>query len=85
MLLDTDRDKNIDLIGEKVSIFCRTHIAVGHRIQGGSPGPLQLKYALTHAILVFIRLTIFIKGIPGRPSGPSREGPGVGHKISVGR
>ena len=24
------------------------------------------------------------KGVPGGPSGPSREGPGVGHKISVG-
>ena len=46
MLLDTDRDKNIDLIGEKVSILCRTHIAVGHRIQSGSPGPLRLKYAV---------------------------------------
>ena len=46
MLLDTDRAKNIDLIGEKVSIFCRTHIAVGHRIQGGRPGPLWLKYAV---------------------------------------
>ncbi len=46
MLLDKDRDKNIDLIGKKVSIFCRTHIAVGHRIQGESPGPLQLKYAV---------------------------------------
>ncbi len=41
MLLDTDRDKNIDLIGQKMSIFCRTHITVGHRIQGGSPGPLR--------------------------------------------
>ena len=38
MLLDTDRDKNIDLISVKVSICCRTHIAVGHKIQGGSPG-----------------------------------------------
>ena len=45
MLLDTDRDKNVDLIGEKVSIFCRTHIAVGHRIQGGRPGPLRLPSA----------------------------------------
>ena len=46
MLLDTDRDKSIDLIGEKESVFCRTHIAGGHRIQGGSPGPLRLKYAV---------------------------------------
>ena len=38
MLLDTDRNKNIDLIGKKVSIFCRTHIAVGHKIQGGKNG-----------------------------------------------
>ena len=28
-----------------MSIFCRTHIAVGHRIQGGSPGPLRLPSA----------------------------------------
>ena len=48
MLLDTDRDKNIDFIDEKMSIFCQTHIAVGHRIQGGSPGPLRLKYAVVH-------------------------------------
>ena len=46
MLLDTDRDKNIDLIGEKISIFCRMYITVGHRIQGESPGPLRLKYAV---------------------------------------
>ena len=45
MLLDTDRDKNIDLIREKMYIFCRTHIAVGHRIQGGRPGPLRLPSA----------------------------------------
>ena len=25
-------DRNIDLLGKKVSIFCPTHIAVGHRI-----------------------------------------------------
>ncbi len=31
--------QNIDVVGEKMSIFCRTHIAVGHRIQGGSPDP----------------------------------------------
>ena len=24
---------------------------------------------------------IIYKGVPGGPSGPSREGPGVGHKI----
>ena len=48
MLLDTDKNKNVDvdLIGKTVSIFCRTHIAVGHRIQWGSPGPLRLKYAV---------------------------------------
>ena len=46
MLLETDRDKKIDLIGEKVSNFCWTHIAVGHRIQGGSTGPLRSKYAV---------------------------------------
>ena len=45
MLLDTDRDRNIDFLGKKVSIFCRTHIAVGHRIQGGRPGPLRLRSA----------------------------------------
>ena len=28
-----------------MSIFCRTHIAVGHRIQGGRPGPLRLPSA----------------------------------------
>ena len=28
MLLDTDRDRNIDFLGKKV---CRTHMAVGHR------------------------------------------------------
>ena len=48
MLLDTDRDKNIDFLGIKVSIFCCTYIAVGHRIQGGGPAPLQLKYAVVH-------------------------------------
>ena len=32
ILLDTDKNRNIDLLGKKVSIFCRTHIAVGHRI-----------------------------------------------------
>ena len=52
MLLDMDRDKNINLIGEKVFIFCRTHIAVGHRIQGGSPGPLRLKYAVACGYIV---------------------------------
>ena len=46
MLLDTDRDRNIDVIGKKVSIFCRTHIAVGYRIQEGSPGRLRLRYAV---------------------------------------
>ena len=45
MLLDTDRDRNIDLLGKNVSIFCRTHTAVGHRIQGGRPGPLRLRSA----------------------------------------
>ena len=28
-----------------MSIFCRTHSAVGHRIQGGRPGPLRLPSA----------------------------------------
>ncbi len=28
-----------------MSIFCWTHIAVGHRIQGGRPGPLRLPSA----------------------------------------
>ena len=46
MLLDTNRDKNIDLIDEKVSILYRTHIAVRHRNQGGSPGRHLLKYAI---------------------------------------
>ena len=60
MLLDMDRDKNIDLIGEKVSIFCRTHIAVGHRIQGGSPGPLRLKYAVVGNLFVkFDKIAMF--------------------------
>ena len=47
-----DRDRNIDLLGKKLSIFCRTHIAVGHRIQGGRPGPLRLPSAaaLSHGI-----------------------------------
>ena len=45
MLLNTDKDKNINLVDEKV-FFSRTHIAVGHRIQGGSSGPLRLKYAV---------------------------------------
>ena len=46
MLLDTDKDRNIDMIGKKVSIFCGTYIAVGYRIQGGSPGRLRLRYAV---------------------------------------
>ena len=46
MLLDTDRDRNIDFIGKKVSIFCQTHMAVGHRIQGGSPAAFLNKYAV---------------------------------------
>ena len=45
MLLNIDRDRNIDFLGKKMSIFCRTHIAVGHRIQGGRPGPLRLPSA----------------------------------------
>ena len=47
MLLDTDGDKNIDLIGEKVYFLSDTYF-VGHRIQGGSPGPLLLKYAVAY-------------------------------------
>ena len=46
MLLDTDGDKNIDLIGEKVYFLSDTYF-VGHRIQG-SPGPLWLKYAVAY-------------------------------------
>ena len=46
MVLDMDRDRDIDVIGKKMAIFCRTHITVGHRIQGGSPGPLRLRYAV---------------------------------------
>ena len=45
MLLNIDRDRNIDFLGKKMSIFFWTHIAVGHRIQGGRPGPLQLPSA----------------------------------------
>ena len=45
MLLDTDRDRIIDFLGKKIFIFCQTHIAVGHRIQGGRPGPLRLPSA----------------------------------------
>ena len=45
MLLDMDRDRNIDLLGKKLSIFCQTHIAVGHGIQGGRLGPLRLRSA----------------------------------------
>ena len=45
MLLNIDRDRNIDFFGKKMSIFCRTHIAVRHRIQGGRPGPLRLPSA----------------------------------------
>ena len=43
-----DRNRNIDLLGKKLSIFCRTHIAVGHRIQGGRPGPLRLPSAAAY-------------------------------------
>ena len=39
MLLNIDRDRNIDFLDKKMSIFCRTHIAVGHRIQGEGPAP----------------------------------------------
>ena len=51
MLLDTDRGRNIDILDKTVSIFCRTHIAVGHRIQRGSPGPLLLKYTVEYAAM----------------------------------
>ena len=54
MLLDKDRDRNIDFLGKKVSIFCRTHIAVGHRIQGGRPGPLRLRSAASFVTLLFL-------------------------------
>ena len=50
MLLDKDRDRNIVLLGKKVYIFCRIHIAVGHRIQRGSPGPLRLRYAVADSV-----------------------------------
>ena len=30
---------------KKVSLFCRTHIAIGHRILGGRPGPHRLPSA----------------------------------------
>ena len=69
----TDRDKIIDLIGEKESIFCRTHIAVGHRIQGGNPSPLLNKicrwqqlqntrapfYSKKRLVLHFIMIIVF--------------------------
>jgi len=45
MLLDTDRDKTIDLIG-KECLFFVGHLAFGHKILVGSPGPLRLKYAV---------------------------------------
>ena len=32
--------------------FCRAHIAVGYRIQGGSPGPLRLKYAVDNIHII---------------------------------
>ena len=50
MMLDTDRDRNIDLKGKKISIFCRTHIAIGYRIQGGRPGRPRLRYAVEHLL-----------------------------------
>ena len=67
MLLDTDRDRNIDLLGKKVSIFCWTHIAVGHRIQGGRPGPLRLPSTAANTdgsvllllLLLFLSLILF--------------------------
>ena len=34
-------------------IFRRTHIAVGHRIQGGSPAPLLFPYAVAYDIYNF--------------------------------
>ena len=44
MLLDTDKNRNIDLLGKKVSIFYRTHIAVGHRNKGRArPPPAQVR------------------------------------------
>ena len=49
MLFNMDRDRNIETLGKKLSIFCRTHIAVGHRIQGGRPGPLRLPSAAARA------------------------------------
>ena len=58
MLLDTDKNRNIDLLGKKVSIFCRTHIAVGHRIQWGRPGPLQLPSAAGRNDALLVKMTL---------------------------
>ena len=33
--------------------FCRTQIAVGHRIQGGSPAPLLFPYAVGYSSFLF--------------------------------
>ena len=73
MLLDNDRDRNIDFLGKKVSIFCRTHIAVGHRIQEGRPGPLWLRsaaartqrdrpFSAAHVIVDHLRLDVLFSG-----------------------
>ena len=60
MLLDADKDRNIDMIGKKVSIFCGTYIAVGYRIQGGSPGRLRLRYAVVDQCRLSVRLCLSI-------------------------
>ena len=52
ILLVKARDKNIDLKSEKMSIVRRTDIAVGQRLQGGSP-PEKVRSCMqsrTHAI-----------------------------------
>ena len=59
-----DRDRNIDVIDKKMSIFCRTQIAVGQRIQGGSPGRLRLRYAVGLTQLPLETLTFRSESLP---------------------
>ena len=75
MLLDMDRDTNIDFLGKKVSIFCRTHIAVGHRIQGGRPGPLWLRSVAEYSN----RIGRFSLGLK-KKGGNKQKGKGRGDK-----
>ena len=49
------RDKIIDLIAEKIYIFCQIHIAVGHKVQGGSP--FRHKYTVANR-RIFSKLRI---------------------------